>query len=119
MCSVCVCALIQVGRGIAGPCLACILWVRDPQPGCDDRRACPPSGVTPDPCRVPWWAWQEVKGEAMAVNEVDYTSVIVWTVGPDERQRRCEVGVLVRGCCCSAHTGNEVSSCVDGVVGWS
>ena len=81
-----------------------------------DRWACPPSGVTSDPCQVPWWAWQEVKGEAMAVNEADYTSVIVRTVGPEERQRRCEVGVVVSRWCCSAHTGNEVSSCVGGVV---
>ena len=44
--------------------------------------------------------------------------MIVWTVGQEERQRRCEVDVVVRRCCCSAHTGNEVSSCacVDGVV---
>ena len=69
-----------------------------------------------DPCQVPWWAWQEVKGEAMAVNEADYTSVIVQTVGPEERRRRCEVGVVVRRWCCSAHTGNEVSSCVGSVV---
>ena len=60
-------------------------------------------------------AWQEVKDEAMAVNEADH-SVIVWTVGPEERQQRCEVGVVVRRWCCSAHTGNEVSSCVSGVV---
>ena len=51
-----------------------------------------------------------------AVNGGDYTSVIVRTVGPEERQRRCEVGVIVRRCCCSAHTGNEVSSCVGGVM---
>ena len=44
----------------------------------------------------------------MAVNEADYTSVIVRTVGPEERQRRCEVGVVVRRCFCSARTGNEV-----------
>ena len=53
----------------------------------------------------------------MAVNEADYTSVIVRTVGPEERQRRCEVGVVVRRWCCSAHTGNEVSSC--GAVWWN
>ena len=52
----------------------------------------------------------------MAVNEVDYTSVIVWTVGPGKRQRRREVCVVVRRCCCSAHTGNEVSTCVGGAV---
>ena len=52
----------------------------------------------------------------MAVNGADYTSVIVRTVGPEERQQRCEVGVVVRRCFCSAHTGNEVSSCVGSVV---
>ena len=31
-------------------------------------------------------AWQEVKGEAMAVNDAAYCGVIVWTVGPEERQ---------------------------------
>ena len=52
----------------------------------------------------------------MAVNEVDYTGVIVWTMGSGERQRRREVGVVVRRCCYSAHTGNEVSTCVGSVV---
>ena len=52
----------------------------------------------------------------MAVNEADYTSVIVWTVGLEERQRRCEVSIVVSRWFCSAHTGNEVSSCVGGVV---
>ena len=115
--AVCVHALMQVllvpvGRGICGPMLH--LW--GPQPWRDDKWACPPSGVTSDPCQVPWWAWQEVKGEAMAVNEADYTSVIVRSVEPEERQRRCEVDVVVRRWCCSTHTGNEVSSCVGGVV---
>ena len=41
------------------------LW--GPQLGRDNRWACPLSGVTSDPCQVPWLAWQEVKGE---VNEV-------------------------------------------------
>ena len=40
----------------------------------------------------------------------------VWTVGPKERQGRCEVGVVVRRWCCSTHTGNEVSPCVGGVA---
>ena len=55
-----------------------------------------------DPCRVPRWEWQEVKGEVMAVNEVDYTVVIMWTVEPEERKGRCEVNVVVRWChaCC-------------------
>ena len=52
----------------------------------------------------------------MSVNEANYTSAIVWRVGLEEAQRRCEVGVVVRRWCCSAHTENEVSSCVGGVV---
>ena len=32
----------------------------------------------------------------MAINEADYTSVILQTIGPEERQQRCEVGVVVR-----------------------
>ena len=65
--AVCVRALMQVlllpvGRGICGPML--YLW--DLQQGHDDRWVCLPSGVTSDPCQVPWWGWQEVKGEAMA-----------------------------------------------------
>ena len=54
-----------------------------------------PSRLTFDPCQVPRWAWQEVKGEAMAVNEVDYTGVIVWTVGPGEVST-CVGGVVKR-----------------------
>ena len=48
----------------------------------------------------------------MAVNEALYTGVIVQSVGPEERQQTCEVGVVVMRWYCSAHTGNEVSSCV-------
>ena len=83
----------------------------------DDRWACPLSDVTFDPHQALPGAWQ-VKGEAMAVNEAEYISVIVWTVGLEDRQRRCEVSVVVRRWCCSAHTGNEVSSCVGGVAEW-
>ena len=105
--------LLPVGRGITGPCFIC--GAHSTQLGGDDRWACPPSSVTSDPCWMPWWAWQEVKGEAIAANEANYI-VIVQTVGPEERQRRCEVGVVVRRCCCSSHTENEVTSCVGGVV---
>ena len=66
--------------------------------------------VTFDPRQLLPGACHEVKGEAMSVNEADYTSVFVRTVGLEERQRRCEVGVTVRRWYCSAHTGNEVSS---------
>ena len=53
---------------------------------------------------------------AMAGNEADCTSVFVWTVGPEEGQQRCEVGIVVSRWCCSAHTGNEVSSCMGGMA---
>ena len=36
----------------------------------------------------------------MAINEADgYTSVIVWTVRPEDRQQRCDVSVVVRRWC--------------------
>ena len=41
--------------------------------------------------------------------------MIVRTVGPEERQRRHEVGVVVRRCCCSVQTGNEV---IELLCGW-
>ena len=50
-----------------------------------------------------------VKGEAMAVNEAEHTTGIVWKVRREERLRRRE---NVVGWCCHTHTGNEVSSCV-------
>ena len=59
--------------GIAGPCFIC---------GANDRDVVIDGRVT---CQVPRWAWQEAKG---AVNEADYI-----TVGPEERQRRCELWV--------------------------
>ena len=48
------------------------------------------------------------QNEAMAVNG----AMILQTVGAEER---CEVGVIVRRRCCSAHKGNEVNSCVGSV----
>ena len=75
--------------------------------------------MTFDLSQVLPWAWQEVKGEAMAVNEADYTGVIVWTVGQEGRQPRCEVGVVARRWSCSTHTGSEVSCCVGREVGRS
>jgi hypothetical protein len=51
----------------------------------------------------------------MSVNEAVYTGVMERTVGPDGR-RWCKVDVVAMGWCCSAHTGNEVSSCVGGVA---
>ena len=44
------------------------------------------SALEGDVYQVLQWAWHEVKGEAMAVNEADYTSRIVLTVGREERQ---------------------------------
>ena len=52
----------------------------------DLRWAYPRSRVIFDPIQVLQWAWHEVKGEAMAANEVDYTGGIVLTVGLEERQ---------------------------------
>ena len=78
----------------------------------EDRWACPQSSVTFD---LHLLLVGEVRGEAMAVTE-ENTSAIVWRVGPEERQQRCEVCMIVRRWCCSAHTGNEVSYCVGGVV---
>jgi hypothetical protein len=58
------------------------------------------------------WAWQEVKGEGMSINEAVYAGVIESTVGPDGRRRWCKVDVVAMGWSCSAHTGNEMSSSV-------
>jgi hypothetical protein len=65
------------------------------------------------------WAWKEVKGEGMSINDAVYTGVVESTIGPDGRRRWSIVNVIVMGWCCSAHTGNEVSSCVVGVSGRS
>ena len=81
VCSVCVLVLLlPVGRGIAGPCFTCGAHNLAGMIG----EHVPPSSVTSDPCQVPCWVWQEVKGETIAVNKADYTSVIVWTVGPNK-----------------------------------
>ena len=55
-------ALVECG--IVGLCFTCGACNRDVMIG----------GRVP--CQVPWWAWQEVKGEPMAVDETDYTSVM-------------------------------------------
>ena len=82
----------------------------------EGRWACPPSAVTFDPRQVLPWAWQGVKGEAMAVNEAENATGFVRTVRQGDGLRRREVGVTVGRLCCSTHTGSEVSSCVGGVV---
>ena len=38
------------------------------------------SRVTFEPRQVLLWAWHEVEGEAMAVNEAEHTTGIVWKV---------------------------------------
>ena len=80
--------LLPFGRGIEGLWDSTVWW------------ACPPSRVTFEPCQVLLWAWHGVKGEAMAVNEAEHTTGIVWKVRREERLRRCEVGVTVVGWCC-------------------
>ena len=44
--------------------------------GCGDRWACPGCGVTFEPVQEALGAWQEVKGEAMSVNEALYGGAI-------------------------------------------
>ena len=75
--------------------------------------------MTFDPSQVLQWAWQEVKGEAMSVNEAGDTSGIVCTVVREERLRRCEWCVVVRRWYWSTHACSEVSCCVGGEVEWS
>ena len=92
VCSVRVCVNVRfVASGWAWPCGPMLhLWAWDQwddhaQARRDDRWACPPCCVTFAPHQVSQGAWQEVKGEAIAVNEAAYSGVIVWTVGPEER----------------------------------
>ena len=98
--------LLLVGWGIAGPCFTCTCGAgahnRDVR---DDRWACPTSGVTSDPCQMPCLG---VRGRRSKVTQYSTRpwqqpgrlhQVIVQTVGLEERQRRCEVGVVVRRCC--------------------
>ena len=56
--------------------------------------------------QVRLWVWQEVKDEAMPVNEVVYTCAIERTVGPDGMRQWCELAWMQGG----------VSSCVSGVA---
>ena len=62
---------------------------------------CVNAGLTFDPRDVLPRAWPEVKGEAMSVNEADYS----WCTAT----KAC---VVVRRWSCPAHIGNEVSSCM-------
>ena len=70
LCGVCACALMQVlllpiGRGFTGQCLDIGAW--DLAAAIGGR--IPDAVVTVEPGHEALWAWQEVKGEAMSVNE--------------------------------------------------
>ena len=71
--------------------------------------------MTFEPFQVALGAWQEVKGEAMSVNEALYIDMIVGTIQPDGSRRLFEVDVVALMCCYPAH---RVSSCVGGVAEW-
>ena len=117
LCAVCACALMQVlllpiGRGFTGQCLDI---------GAGDSAAAiggrvPDAVVTFEPVQEALGAWQEVKGEAMSVNEALYGGAIEGPVRLDGSRRWFEADVVSMTCCYSAHTGNEVSSCVGGVA---
>ena len=61
------------------------------------------------------WAWQEVKGEAVSVNEAVFRCWNLLEAGPRGRRRGRRVSVVVWRMCCRAHTGNDVSCGVGGV----
>ena len=75
------------------------------------------------PARCDLWplfpgACQEVKGEApwqLMRQTTDHVVCLCWLWG---RRKGNGMSVVVRRWCCSAHTGNEVSSCVVGVAEW-
>ena len=71
----------KIGRGIRTPYL--LLGGLDGVVGV--WWACLLSRVTFEPCQVLLWAWYGVKGEAMAVNEAEHTTGIVWKVRREER----------------------------------
>ena len=69
------------------------LWHYNQQ--CTIRVACPSWRVTFDPPNMLPWAWQEVKGEAVLINEADYLRWNLLATGPRGRQRGRGVGVVV------------------------
>ena len=117
LCGVCACALMQVlllptGRGFTSQCLDIGAW--DLASAIGGR--VPEAVVTFEPREEALGAWQEVKGEAMSVNEALYGGAIEGPVRLDGSRRWFEADVVAMTCCYSAHTGNEVSSCVGGVA---
>ena len=68
LCGVCACALLPIGRGFTGQCLDIGAW--DLAPAIGGR--VPDAVVTFEPREEALGAWQEVKGEAMSVNEALY-----------------------------------------------
>ena len=115
----CVCALMQVlllpiGRGFTGQCLD--IGALDLASAIGGR--VPEAVVIFEPREEALGAWQEVKGEAMSVNEALYAGAIEGTVRLDGSRRWFEADVVAMACCYPAHTGNEVSSCVGGVAEW-
>ena len=84
LCGVCACALMQVlllpiGRGFTGQCLDIGAW--DLASAIGGR--VPEAVVTFEPREEALGAWQEVKGEAMSVNEALYAGAMEGTVRLD------------------------------------
>ena len=117
LCAVSACALMQVlllliGHGFTGQCLDIGAW--DLASAIGGR--VPDTVVTFEPREEALGAWQEVKGEAMSVNEALYAGAIEGTVRLDGSWQWFEADVVAMTCCYPAHTGNEVSPCVGGVA---
>ena len=99
---VCLCGLFllpQFGPGTEGLCFDC--GAR----GCGGREV----NVSPvrcylEPHQVLLWAWHGVKSEAIAVNEAECITGVVWKVRREERLQKCEVGITVGRWCCPIHT---------------
>ena len=74
LCGVCACEvlLLPIGRGFTGQCLDIGAW--DLAPAIGGR--VPDAVVTFEPVQEAFGAWQEVKGEAMSVNEALYGGAI-------------------------------------------
>ena len=69
------------------------------------------------PLTVPqvfWWVCHEVKGEALAINEAENTSGMVWLPGREEGQQQWEGCKFLRRWSCFTQAGSEVSSHVCG-----